>query len=99
MASFSVQFLGCKVSYTDAQSLRERLLHDGHKEHAEAADVAVVNSCCVTHEAVRKSRSAAARAARMHARVYVTGCAANLGEGALPGLPPNVTVVPGSGEE
>ena len=37
------------------------------------ADVAVVNTCCVTHEAVRKSRQAAARAARTHRRVYVTG--------------------------
>ena len=34
-------------------------------------DIAVVNTCCVTHEAVSKSRQAAARAARTHRRVYV----------------------------
>ena len=34
MASFSVRFLGCKVSQTDAQALRERLLRDGHDEVA-----------------------------------------------------------------
>ena len=45
---------------------------------AGGADVAVVNTCCVTHEAVAKSRQAAARAARTHGRVYVTGCGANL---------------------
>ena len=32
MASFSVRFLGCKVSQTDAQALRERLVRDGHDE-------------------------------------------------------------------
>ena len=37
-----------------------------------------MNTCCVTHEAVSKSRKAVARAARTHGRVYVTGCAANL---------------------
>ena len=99
MASFSVQFLGCKVSHTDAQALRERLLRDGHEERAGAADVAVLNTCCVTHEAVRKTRSAAARASRTHSRVYLTGCAANLGGGVLAGLPANVTVMPGSEEE
>jgi threonylcarbamoyladenosine tRNA methylthiotransferase MtaB len=47
----------------------------------------------VTHEAVRKSRQAAARAARTHARVYVTGCGANLAEDGFEGLPDNVVVV------
>src|SRR5215207_381826 len=79
LATFSVRFLGCKVSYADAQDVRERLLHDGHSEVVDGGDVAVVNACCVTHEALRKSRHAAARAARSHQRVYVTGCGANLG--------------------
>jgi threonylcarbamoyladenosine tRNA methylthiotransferase MtaB len=98
VASFSVRFLGCKVSHDDAQQVREALLRDGHVEHEGDADVAVVNGCCVTHEAVRKSRQAVARAARTHARVYVTGCAANLG-GAFAGMPDNVTVVARRSEE
>jgi threonylcarbamoyladenosine tRNA methylthiotransferase MtaB len=95
MSTFSIRFLGCKVSHTDAQEVRERLLAEGHDElaHEVGADVAVVNTCCVTHEAVRKSRHAAARAARTHRRVYVTGCAANLAADAFAGLPENVTVV------
>ena len=92
MATFSVRFLGCKVSHTDAQAVREALLRDGHTEAEGSAEVAVVNTCCVTHEAVRKSRQAANRAARTHRRVYVTGCGANL-EGAFAGLPDNVLVV------
>ena len=94
MATFTVEFLGCKVSQTDSQEIRERLVADGHVEGAGGADVAVVNTCCVTHEAVRKSRQAARRAARRAERVYVTGCAANLSGEAFVDLPANVRVVP-----
>src|SRR3954451_6227310 len=97
MATFSVDFLGCKVSHADAQALRERLLADGHREGA--GDIAVLSTCCVTHEALRKSRHAASRAARGHRRVYVTGCGANLSADAFAGLPENVVVVARSSEE
>jgi threonylcarbamoyladenosine tRNA methylthiotransferase MtaB len=97
MATFSVRFLGCKVSHADAHAVREALLRDGHEERGEA-EIAVVNTCCVTNEAVRKSRQAAARASRTHRRVYVTGCAANL-DAAFAGLPGNVTVVSRRSEE
>ena len=93
MATFSVRFLGCKVSHVDAHEVRERLLADGHAERDGGADVAIVNTCCVTNEAVAKSRKEAARAARMHRRVYVTGCGANLAADAFAGLPDNVVVV------
>jgi threonylcarbamoyladenosine tRNA methylthiotransferase MtaB len=99
MATFTSTFLGCKVSQTDAQEIRERLLADGHDERGADAEIAVVNTCCVTHEAVRKSRHAAARAARSHQRVYVTGCAANLAGEAFAGLPENVIVLPRRSEE
>lgn len=99
MASYSVRFLGCKVSQTDAQALRERLHRDGHREVEGRGDIAVVNTCCVTNEALAKSRQAAARAARTHARVFVTGCGARLSEAAFAGLPSNVTVVGGAIEE
>jgi threonylcarbamoyladenosine tRNA methylthiotransferase MtaB len=99
MATFSLRFLGCKVSHTDVQEMRERLLADGHDERADEADVTVVNTCCVTHEAVSKSRKEAARAARSHRRVYVTGCAANLADDAFAGLPDNVVVVRRPSEE
>jgi threonylcarbamoyladenosine tRNA methylthiotransferase MtaB len=103
VASFSVRFLGCKVSHVDSQEIRERLLADGHSERNRGgdgtADVAVVNTCCVTHEAVRKSRHAASRAARTHKRVYVTGCGANLAADGFDGLPENVVVLPRRSEE
>jgi threonylcarbamoyladenosine tRNA methylthiotransferase MtaB len=99
MATFTVRFLGCKVSHADAQALRERLRADGHEERAGAADVALVNGCCVTNEAVAKSRQAAARAARTHKRVYVTGCAANLPGEALATLPANVSIIRATPEQ
>jgi threonylcarbamoyladenosine tRNA methylthiotransferase MtaB len=94
MTSFRVDFLGCKVSHVDVHEVREALLRDGHVERDDAsADVAVISACCVTNEAVAKSRKAAARAARTHRRVYVTGCGANLQGDAFASLPANVTVV------
>src|SRR6476619_5189016 len=98
MATFRVDFLGCKVSHADVHEVREALLRDGHGE-SDHADVAVIGTCCVTTEAPAKSRKAAARAARTHARVYVTGCGANLAGAGLAGLPANVTIVRRSAEE
>jgi threonylcarbamoyladenosine tRNA methylthiotransferase MtaB len=98
MATFSVRFLGCKVSHADAHAIREALIRDGHDE-GDSGEIAVINTCCVTHEAVRKSRHAAARAARTHLRVYVTGCGANLGDDPFAGLPENVSVVSRRSEE
>src|SRR5918992_663060 len=98
MATFSVRFLGCKVSFADAEAVRERLLADGHTEVPGPADIAVVNTCCVTNEAVSKSRQAVSRASRTPGRVYVTGCGANL-EDAFRAMPANVTVVARPSEE
>jgi threonylcarbamoyladenosine tRNA methylthiotransferase MtaB len=101
VARFNVEFLGCKVSHVDAHEIRDRLLADGHTAVAgiDSPDVAVISTCCVTNEALAKSRKAAARAARTHRRVYVTGCAANLAGRGFAGLPPNVTVVDRLAEE
>lgn len=97
MATFSVRFLGCKVSFADAQAVRERLLADGHTEAEDDADIAVVNTCCVTHEAVSKSRQAVSKAARGSRRVLVTGCAANL-DGAFAADGERITVLRGPSE-
>src|SRR4029078_12564954 len=43
--------------------------------------------CCVTHEALRKSRHAASRAARTHRRGYLPGCGGNPPPHALAGFP------------
>ena len=48
--------------------MRERLLAEGTRRAARAPRSRSSTRCCVTHEAVRKSRQAASRAARTHAR-------------------------------
>ena len=94
---FSVEFLGCKVSHVDAREIRDALLAAGHVEAraGQPADLAVVNGCCVTGEAVAKSRKAAARAARSASRVVLTGCAASLPERARGPVARGVSVLPG----
>ena len=93
MTTFSLEFLGCKVSQTDAQAVRERLRAGGLREVQGRSAVHVVNACCVTHEAVGKSRKAVRRALRQGAKkVYVTGCGARL-DGAFDDLGELVVVV------
>ena len=101
VARFRTAFLGCKVSYVDAREVGERLRADGHEEvpAGAPADVAVISTCCVTGEALAKSRKAAVRAARAHARVFLTGCGANLAGRPFAGLPANVRVVDRPAEE
>jgi threonylcarbamoyladenosine tRNA methylthiotransferase MtaB len=97
---FSVAFLGCKVSHIDARELRDALVAAGHVEarEGEPVDLALVNSCCVTNEAVAKSRKVAARAVRRAGQVVVTGCAASLPGEPFASLGPSVGVLPGSAE-
>jgi threonylcarbamoyladenosine tRNA methylthiotransferase MtaB len=99
MTGFATEFLGCKVSMTDAQEIREQLAGAGHAEvQAERAPLRIVNTCCVTAEAVAKSRKAVRRAARTADRVLVTGCGANLRGADFEGVAGNVTVVRGAPE-
>jgi threonylcarbamoyladenosine tRNA methylthiotransferase MtaB len=91
--TFSTQFLGCKISRVDSEAIGAALSAAGGAE-AERGDLHVVNGCCVTAEAVAKTRQAVRRALAAGAtQVVVTGCAARLGTAALGGPDPRVTVV------
>ncbi|HLV07297.1 MAG TPA: MiaB/RimO family radical SAM methylthiotransferase [Croceibacterium sp.] len=87
--SVEVVSLGCRLNIAESESIRALL--------ADETDVVVVNSCAVTAEAVRQTRQAIRRArrARPDARLFVTGCAAEIERdqlGAMPevdGLVPN----------
>lgn len=92
--TFSAEFLGCKVSHTDLVGLRERLADAGYAEAADGTgQVHVVNGCCVTAEAVAKTRQSARRALAEADHVLVTGCAARLDGAGLEGIDPRVRVV------
>lgn len=92
--TFSAEFLGCKVSHTDLVGLREHLADAGYAEAADGTgQVHVVNGCCVTAEAVAKTRQSVRRALADADHVLVTGCAARLDSAGLAEIDPRVHVV------
>jgi threonylcarbamoyladenosine tRNA methylthiotransferase MtaB len=85
--------LGCRLNYSENNSLAARLTAAGHQiaPSAEAAQVIVLNTCAVTAQAVSRSRSAIRQLhnANPEARIAVTGCYATLqpeNAAALPGV-------------
>ncbi|MDY6914648.1 MAG: MiaB/RimO family radical SAM methylthiotransferase [Planctomycetota bacterium] len=75
---FSITTLGCKVNQYDGCALAAALRRAGLRP-AQAdtpAELLVINTCCVTSLAMRKSRQAVRRAVRSSpdAVVLVTGC-------------------------
>ncbi len=78
MQSFSIKTLGCKVNQCDSQELREKLVVSGMHEVSgnESADLNIINTCCVTIGADRKSRCAIRRAVgcKGDGLVVVVGC-------------------------
>lgn len=100
MTEFSVDFLGCKISHTDAETIREKLVQSGHSESAQSghplARVRVVNTCCITGEADKKSRKKVRQLLAEDAKVFVTGCGAALHAEEFSAIDPRVTVLTGS---
>ena len=64
--------MGCRLNLAESNALAEQL--------TERDDLIIVNSCAVTNEAVRQTRQAIrqARKRRPDARIWVTGCAAQV---------------------
>ncbi len=71
--------LGCRLNFAESEMMRG-LAEDG---------TIIVNSCAVTNEAVRQTRQAIRRARRERpeARIFVTGCAAQLDPQAFAAMP------------
>src|SRR4029077_6397071 len=77
-----------------------RLLAGGLAEAGEAGTGHGVNTCCVTSQALEKSRKAVRAARRRGAQeVIVTGCAPRLGDEAFADASGRVTVVRERAEE
>ncbi|MCK4601270.1 MAG: tRNA (N(6)-L-threonylcarbamoyladenosine(37)-C(2))-methylthiotransferase MtaB, partial [Phycisphaerae bacterium] len=78
MLRFSITTLGCKVNQYEGAAISAALRNAGLAPAAdgEAVDLVVVNTCCVTATAMRKSRQAIGRAVRKApaAAVLVAGC-------------------------
>jgi len=73
--------LGCRLNAAESEAMR--LLAVGQD------DLVIVNSCAVTNEAVRHTRQAIrkARRARPDARIFVTGCAAQVEPATFAAMP------------
>ena len=92
MSGPEVITLGCRLNAAESEAMR-RLA-------GEQDDLVIVNSCAVTNEAVRQTRQSIRKAkrARPDARIFVTGCAAQVEPEIFAGMP-EVTRVIGNREK
>ena len=70
--------LGCKVNQYETQGIREQFLSAGFGENNinKPADIYIINTCTVTHQADRGSRRLIKKTIRFNpqAKIIVTGC-------------------------
>jgi threonylcarbamoyladenosine tRNA methylthiotransferase MtaB len=92
--SVDVVTFGCRLNACESEVIRRQA------QAAGLADTVVVNTCAVTAEAVRQSRQAIRRLKRErpHARIVVTGCAAQIEPAAFAAMP-EVALVLGNHEK
>ncbi|MBT9370660.1 tRNA (N(6)-L-threonylcarbamoyladenosine(37)-C(2))-methylthiotransferase MtaB [Rhizobium sp. CSW-27] len=94
MSGVEVITFGCRLNTYESEVMR------AEAEKAGLNNAILVNTCAVTGEAVRQARQAIRRARRQnpHARIIVTGCAAQT-EAATFGAMPEVDAVLGNEEK
>lgn len=90
--------VGCRLNYSEMESLAGRLRSAGHTvvEEASDAQVIVFNTCAVTADAARGSRKGARalHAANPAARIVLTGCWATLEAGEATSMPGLASLIP-----
>ncbi|MBK1643447.1 tRNA (N(6)-L-threonylcarbamoyladenosine(37)-C(2))-methylthiotransferase MtaB [Thiocapsa imhoffii] len=83
-ARVRIATLGCRLNEAEAEEWARQFRDQGCQivDTNEDADLIVINSCAVTHTAVRKSRQLLRRSQRADpaARVALSGCVATLGD-------------------
>ena len=91
---------GCKANQYDTEVVRQAFADQGAVlvDDPAAADLAVVNSCTVTHESETKLRRLVRRLGRQERRLetVVMGCAAAVDDGTIAALPAVRAVVGGA---
>jgi threonylcarbamoyladenosine tRNA methylthiotransferase MtaB len=93
-AAVRVVTMGCRLNTYESEAMRR------HAEAAGLSDAVIVNTCAVTAEAVRQATQAIRRLRREspHARILVTGCAAQIEPGRFADMP-EVDAVIGNAEK
>lgn len=93
-----LESLGCRLNYSELESLASRFLELGQTvvDDPIQADVCVVNTCAVTASAARKSRRRTRVLSRVNpmARIAVVGCFATMEPGICSTLPGVAWTVP-----
>lgn len=83
----SLHTLGCRLNQSETNILAEKLCEAGYElvPFGEDADLAIINTCTVTHEADAKSRKLVRQFIRRNPQGYtaVIGCYAQMGAQAL----------------
>jgi threonylcarbamoyladenosine tRNA methylthiotransferase MtaB len=83
----SLHTLGCRLNQSETNILAEKLTEAGYElvPFGDSADLAIINTCTVTHEADAKSRKLVRQFIRANPEAYtaVIGCYAQMGAKAL----------------
>ncbi len=96
--TFCLFTFGCKVNQYETQSVREAWIRQGGREadNPVIADIALLNTCAVTANAVADVRRAVRRLRRLapDLHIVVTGCAAEVAGQEMLSLPGVFSVLP-----
>src|SRR5690606_31506718 len=98
---FAVETHGCRLNQAETDALVAQLEARGHQRvGVEQAELYLLNSCAITHEADADARAAIRRARRKNpsARLVITGCHANAEPEQLAAMP-ELAAVLGNGEK
>ncbi|MCS7166843.1 MAG: tRNA (N(6)-L-threonylcarbamoyladenosine(37)-C(2))-methylthiotransferase MtaB [Gemmatales bacterium] len=97
MPTYGIFTLGCKVNQYETQYIEEALQNNGYTlSETEEADLYIVNTCAVTHEAEAKARRLIRRLVRYRPRlgILVTGCYASRDPRVWESLGSSIRVLP-----
>lgn len=92
---FRIETLGCKVNQYESQQIRQALLTAGYAEASdnEHADLAIVNTCTVTHRSDSDARKLLRKALDSE-KVVATGCLASIRSELIKSVSDRIMVVP-----
>jgi threonylcarbamoyladenosine tRNA methylthiotransferase MtaB len=102
METFTINSLGCKVNQYESQQIRELLENFGLRkvESTQRPDLAVINSCCITHTASAKSRQCIRKIRKQspNAVIIVSGCLPTVQVGELSATADDVHLIRNRGD-
>ncbi|MEI6499886.1 MAG: hypothetical protein WCP21_02545 [Armatimonadota bacterium] len=91
MPTAALKTLGCKLNQYESEQIREQLVRLGYTptSFSSPADLYVINTCTVTHEADREARKLVRQARRRNPNAFIvlTGCYAEVAAEQLRALP------------